>query len=351
MSDSSDAAAAPGAAARKPGRLSPLLKNLALSVCTFLLCVAVLEGVLRVLGYGSVEIYEPDPVLFWKLKPNQDRFTKVDRKPVHINAHGTRGRDFQDQKPPGTIRIVSLGDSRTFGWGLTEGESYSGLLETLLGERFPGRQFEVINAGVNAWSYPQMNAYLQHRALAYQPDFVIVGEANLWTQFSDQADPKFIQQFMGRVRLKNLLRRFAIYHFFIEVQLKEVYERYRTKFIPVDPRHDTLFKEQQQADPDALFRRHVDALCQTALSNGVQPLVIYLPLLEELQGTNVLRIHQVKAELCQRLGLPFIDFIPLLRPQGKALYLDADPAHLNAAGNKIIAGRLRDEISRLLSKK
>jgi lysophospholipase L1-like esterase len=351
MSGSSDAAATSAPAARKPGRLSRLLKNLSLSAFTFLLCIAVLEGVLRILGYGRVEIYEPDPVLFWKLKPSQDCFTKVDRKPVHINAQGTRGREFETRKPSGTIRILSLGDSRTFGWGLTEAESYSGLLETLLREQFPNRRFEVINAGVNAWSYPQMNAYFRHCALAYQPDFVIVGEANLWTQFSEQADPKFIRQFMGRVRLKNLLRRLAIYHYFIEVQLKEVYERYRTKFIPVDPSQDTLFKEHQQANPDALFRSQVATLCQTAVSNGVQPLVIYLPQLDELQGPSLLSMHKVKTELCQQMGLPFLDFTPLLRAQGKALYLDADPVHLNAAGNKIVAGRLRDEISRLLVSK
>src|SRR4051794_27450646 len=95
-----------------------LLQNLALMFGTFLFCVAAFEILLRVMGYGNLEIYEPDPTLYWKLKPNQNCYTKIDHKPVHINSHGTRGSEFQPDKPADTIRVLSLGDSRTFGWGL-----------------------------------------------------------------------------------------------------------------------------------------------------------------------------------------------------------------------------------------
>src|SRR5256714_10925202 len=123
---------------------------MALSAASLLLCVALLEIVLRLCGYGNLEIYEPDPVLYWKLKANQNCYTKVDHKPVHVNSHNTRGPEFQIAKAPNTIRILSLGDSKTFGWGLTEAESYSGLIEKQLQE-FVGdkKKIEVINAGVN----------------------------------------------------------------------------------------------------------------------------------------------------------------------------------------------------------
>lgn len=55
------------------------LQNLALSGVVFLLCIAAVEFVLRLCGYGNLEIYEPDPKLYWKLKPNQDCFTKIDQ--------------------------------------------------------------------------------------------------------------------------------------------------------------------------------------------------------------------------------------------------------------------------------
>ena len=89
---------------------------------------------------------------------------------------------------------------------------------------------EVINAGVNGWSYPQLQVYFRDVALKYHPDLVIVADANTWTQFSEANSPEFVKKFMTRVRFKNFLRRFAMYHYFIEVKLKDVYERQRSRF-------------------------------------------------------------------------------------------------------------------------
>src|SRR5262249_4809931 len=148
----------------------------------------------------------------------------------------TRGPEFTPQKPPNTLRIVSLGDSRTFGWGWAENETYSGRLAALLQAHLPPpERVEVINGGVNAWSFPQMLVFFRERALSYSPDFGLIGDANLWTQFSEQNSPEFVKKFMRRVQLKNFLRHFALYHYFVEVKLSQVYDRYRTKFVPVDP--------------------------------------------------------------------------------------------------------------------
>src|SRR5688572_3554956 len=102
MSASSDPASAP---ATKP-RWKRWLQNLALFCGAFLFCAVTLEIALRFLGYGNLEIYDTDPKLYWRLKPNQDCYTKVDRRPVHINSHGTRGPEFQPEKPAGTMRIL-----------------------------------------------------------------------------------------------------------------------------------------------------------------------------------------------------------------------------------------------------
>lgn len=325
----------------RSSRLKNLAKNLAVFAVTFLLCLVAAEIVLRALGYGHVEIYEPDPLLYWRLKPNQDCFTKIDRKPVHINSHGTRGREFQVPKPPDTLRILMLGDSRTFGWGLTEAESYAGLVEAALQKALAGRRrVEVINGGVNAWSYSQMLLFFRERALAWQPDIVVVGNANLWTQFSEKSSPEFIRQFMSRVRLKNFLRRFALYHFVVEVQLKEFYERTRTKFIPVDPQADPLFKEQQQADPDALFREAIGKLCELAKAKGVTPVMMHLPVLDELETGRAGRDFAVKQQITKQQGVVLVELMSDMKGRGKAIYLDADPVHHNVAGNEIISQRL-----------
>jgi hypothetical protein len=40
------------------------------------------------------------------------------------------------------------------------------------------RKVEVINAGVNAWSYAQMHTHFRNYGLKYEPDIVILGAMN-----------------------------------------------------------------------------------------------------------------------------------------------------------------------------
>ncbi len=336
MTTSSPTETAP-AAPRRRG----ILPKLFLALFSLVLFLVAAEVVLGLMGFGKVEIYEPDPRVFWRLKPNQDRFTKVDHKPVHINSRGTRGAEFAVPKPGGTIRILALGDSKTFGWGLTEDESYPRRLETGLQVLVPaGTRVEVVNTGVNGWGYPQMKLFLQDPGLGWQPDFVLLGDANLWTQFSEDADPNFVKQMMGRVRLKNLLRRSAIYHFVIEVQLETFYQRYKTKFIPVDPRQDSMFKEAQKNDPDAVFKKAIEDICQLTAAAKAKPVVMYIPRLDELEAGKESNVQQAKREICQRLGVPFLDLTPDLKAGAGGLYLPADPVHLNDKGCAIVGAKL-----------
>ena len=333
-----------------------LLQKLALAGASLLVFLLLCEIALRLAGYGRLEIYQPDPKLYWRLKADQDCFTKVDHKPVHINSHGTRGPEFAAAKPAGTFRILSLGDSRTFGWGLTDEETYSRRLERLLNENIQHptsniqhpmkvERVEVINAGVNAWSFAQMEVYFREVAREFSPDIVILAEANLWTQFSEKNSPEFVQKFMSLVRLKNLLRRSAIYHFAIEVKLAAFYAQHRTKFIPVDPKSDALFKEQQLSDPDAAFRDAIAGVCRTAQSNHIQPVLLFLPMLDDLSSTNQSRVLRVKQTLASALNVPVLDLFADIAPEAKALYLDADPVHFNARGNEIIARRLFETVT------
>jgi hypothetical protein len=365
------------ATARKTGPWwKRLLQNLTLSAGVFLLCLVASEIVLRLAGYGNLEIYEADSKLYWRLKPGQDCFTKVNRRPVHVNAQGIRGPEFLASKPPRTFRVLSLGDSRTFGWGLADEETYSRRLEKLLedlrqktdqpssaGQRSPSpdgmertaslafrkaTRVEVINAGVNAWSYAQMAVYLREYGLRYQPDLVVLGEANLWTQFSEKNSPEFVKKFMWRVRLKNFLRRFAIYHYVVEIKLRDFYGRNRVKFIPVDPKQDTLFKEQQQSDPDAFFRDAIADVCRTAASNHIQAVILYLPLSDELTNGIHSRVLLAKQETSRDLNVPLCDVSSKLREEKRELYLDADPVHLNARGNEIVAKAVFETVTRVI---
>ncbi len=334
----------------KKTRLAGFLQNMALAGVTFLFCFAALEIALRICGFGNLEIYSPDPVLYWRLKPNQDCFTKIDRKPVHINSLGTRGPEFSITKPADTVRILSLGDSKTFGWGMSEAETYNGVLagrlQELLGSR---KKVEIINAGVNAWSFAQIFHYLRLYGLSYQPDIVLIADANLWTQFSENNSPEFVRKFMWRVRIKNFLRRFATYHYIIEYQLQAFYDRTRQKFVPIDPKQDELFKEQQQKDPDAFFRDYIERACSLSLSNHIKPVLLYIPTTLQLEDKADSPVLRAKKQVAVKYGVPLVDLTENLKAEGKSLYLDADIAHLNVRGNVMVANKLYPVLTNIVA--
>ena len=145
-----------------------LFKNIVLMCASLLLIIFLSEITFRLFGFGNLVIYQPDPKLVWKPLPDQNCYTKFNHKPVYINSKGSRGRDFSKVKPENVFRILSMGDSRTFGWGLSESETYSKLLENLL-QKWVGdsMQIEVINAGVNSWSFAQMYVYLKDIGIKY----------------------------------------------------------------------------------------------------------------------------------------------------------------------------------------
>ena len=67
-----------------------------------------------------------------------------------INAIGYRGRDFTIAKPPGVYRVVTIGDSFTFGEGTAEPYIYPVVLENALQMRLgTARRVEVIDLGVS----------------------------------------------------------------------------------------------------------------------------------------------------------------------------------------------------------
>jgi lysophospholipase L1-like esterase len=326
----------------KRPRVKRSLQNAALVISSSLFFFVLIEISFRLLGYGNLVIYQPDPKLFWKPLPNQNCYTKVGRKPIHINSHGTRGEDFDLNKPSDVYRIISLGDSRTFGWGLEESETYSGVLERLLRNQLGGkRKIEVINAGVNAWSYSQIYVYLRDVAMRYSPDMVILADANLWTQFSENTSTRFKEQMTKRVKIKNLLRRCALYHFIIEVKLAQYYDKYRTKFIPVDPSRDELFKEQQVKGRMLTVKQQISNICNLLNKNEVKSLIIHIPEENSLLSTGPKsEILKIKEEVSKKYNMPFIDFTEAFSRDKRKLFLLGDPIHPNRHGNQIIADRM-----------
>lgn len=131
-----------------------------------------------------------DDHLFWRMPPSAT--VTIKGVPVAINAHGLRDAEFPTAKPQGEIRILSIGESGTFGEGVEVDETYTQLLETRLREAYPQRRFEAINAGLPSYTSFQGMTYLQREGLRFSPDLVLVyfsGNDYLPSYFVDDATP------------------------------------------------------------------------------------------------------------------------------------------------------------------
>lgn len=72
-------------------------------------------------------------------------------------------------------RIIVLGDSTTFGFGVAGENTYSDLLERFLNGKSNANQFEVLNFGVGGYSTQDEELVLEFKGLSWNPDLVIIG--------------------------------------------------------------------------------------------------------------------------------------------------------------------------------
>jgi hypothetical protein len=106
------------------------------------------------------------PVYGWTPRPSF-RYTLAGSETT-INRLGYRGREVPTARTPGRTRIVMLGDSITFGYGVRDGETFSAVLE----EADP--RLEVVNLGVQGYGTDQELLKLEREGLAYAPDVVVL---------------------------------------------------------------------------------------------------------------------------------------------------------------------------------
>lgn len=121
----------------------------------------------------------PDAYRHHRLVPNsraefrQQDFAYVQR----VNSLGLRGVEISRAKPPGTYRIVMLGDSFTMGKGVRDEETFSVLLQQSLQQKLapcPERRIEVLNAGVDSYAPVLSLIQLQREIAPLGPDLVIL---------------------------------------------------------------------------------------------------------------------------------------------------------------------------------
>jgi lysophospholipase L1-like esterase len=175
----------------RPGWTHGWLGGVALGLLSCVVTLGLIEAALRWIPVWSrattqdprfqFNPYRPDGQLGFVLQPGV-RLRHVDRDfsvAIAVNALGMRGPERDLRKPPGSARILLLGDSFAFGWGVEQAESFGARLESLLADRVG--PVEVWSAAVPGWTTDQHYLYLRTRGLALDPDLVLLatGESDL----------------------------------------------------------------------------------------------------------------------------------------------------------------------------
>lgn len=253
---------------------------------------------------------------------------------VSTDANGLRGPLHAEQKPDGVYRILALGCSTTFGWGVEDDETYPARLETHL--RAAGHpKVEVQNGGQPGYSSFQ-GLWLWDRVLArYQPDLVLFGyivQDSRRVAYSDLSQA--VLQKNGDFLKQNLLYRLHLY-----TGLKGLIDARRIETKDQGGR-DAVYRVPPDAYVDNLraFKARTDAA-------GADLALFGFPLEREGYTGEHRRILHAAADV---LKVPVYDPQPEMEraTASETLYFPQDRGHANAAGLDWIA---RDLAKRLVA--
>jgi len=116
-----------------------------------------------------------DPLMGWVNKPLKNEGVHFEYAPslfFHVthNSLGLRGKETGYEKRPGTRRILFAGDSYFWGYGVSDAEVLTEVLQRALPP-----SYEVLNGGTIGYGTDQEFLWLKNEGLRYRPDIVIFG--------------------------------------------------------------------------------------------------------------------------------------------------------------------------------
>ncbi len=254
-----------------------------------------------------------------------------------VNADGFRSATVPVSPEQPTFRLVGIGDSVMFGWGVGDGEDYLSLTGRKLSELAKGQAVDWINSAVPGYNTVNEVETLKEKLLRFKPDVVVVGYVN-----NDLFVPGFIRKPRPYLSLK---------HSFLAQWVRNTIDGLHVpdnelRRPPDDFRHRTFVGEEQLI-PEAYrevigisaFRQALVELDELARAHrfayvvfahyGFSPEVV--PILEEL-GTPVLDAYPVLTRWLRDHGIDTY--------RGSPLTVSEQDSHPSALFHEILAAHL-----------
>jgi lysophospholipase L1-like esterase len=307
--------------------------------------------------------YRTDAELVFALAPDQIAFTAD--KPVRINSRGLRGGEFELMPKPGYLRLLWLGDSIVFGYGVADEDVVSRRVQVQLEQR--GVKTESINTGVPAYNTEQEVSFLAREGMRYHPDWVILGFC--WNDINDQlgawvcpdgwlvsrtagegsCESSFLDSSTGYA-IRNTLKRFRLAYGVME-SARALYGE-----ISLDDHamfRSELLEGQETERVQAGWKRVESAIHRLGLMGdkmGFHTLIVAFPVPLALEGSFSRSEYPSRlGEIVRRERLLFLDLDQSFRAAYRghdSLYIPYDADHPNAAGHDLAA---RETVAFLLA--
>ncbi len=280
------------------------------------------------------------PGLAYELNPGSE--ADLASMHVRVNRFGLRGPEVAPARPQGVRRVAALGDSVTFGFGVAAEEAWPAVLERLLNESGAeaGERWQVLNFGVGGYSTRDEAIVLRAKALAFDPDVVVLG----YYLNDPQTDPlqPLHQAFHQPLwwEHSHLLRGLVLARENRALESLGHGDEFRYWHAP----EGRLWPSVPRAF-DAL-RAALDARAnggaRIPLVVATFPTWINFERWEQYPYTN---LHQQVLHAAAERGFEGLDLVPAFDASGRTnAELMSDPDHPNAAGHAIAARALHDAL-------
>lgn len=313
--------------------------------------------------------FEEAPGVRYRMRPGIDRrvINTVNRRELergmtvrlHANSLGFRSAELPRAKPQGTYRIVFLGDSTTFGWGVEAEERFSERLAARLNARGDGRRYEVINLGIPGYTSWHGRKAFERFGLPWSPDMVIMSfGANDGKMISRRAK-EILQRESALEGIKHFLRHFATYRLMRRLLLSLAN--------PFEKLADQAPAEKQKRVPVvtvAEFRENLAAMVASAREHGCRPIFLGLccpadylaPMSALAQRLEVKHMDGMHILLHSVPEIKAGNFNPELYRYYRNLYgeeilekrriltVTSDSCHPNRLGHRVLAAALEERL-------
>ena len=215
---------------------------------------------------------------------------------VRTNALGLRDVEISPEKPLKTVRVLMLGDSLTFGWGVPMDKTYSKQVESLL--RAQGQAVEVINTGVGNYNTSMEVEYFFEHGLKLRPDIVVLN------YFINDAEP--MPNYSTNVFNRNL-RAYVYFASRLDAALRSAslgdnadWQQY----------YGSLYSEQKNAQGLGAVRSSVARLAKYCRENGIHLLLANYPELRQLKDYPFPNADDFVRRVAKGNGIEYFSLLP-----------------------------------------